>query len=114
MHEFSIVQSLMELIEEQVKIHKAKRVTRVELLVGVLSGVEPHLLQLAIDTFKEGTFADKAELLIEVEKLKIYCLDCMEEFEKEELNALCPRCGKPNTEIRGGRELLLKSLELEV
>ncbi|MEN3029151.1 MAG: hydrogenase maturation nickel metallochaperone HypA [Aquificaceae bacterium] len=114
MHEFSIVQSLMELIEEQVKARGAKKVFRVELLVGLLSGVEPHLLRLAFDTFKEGTLAEEAELIIHPEGLKLYCVDCGEEFEKEELNAQCPRCGGLNTEIRGGQELLLKSLELEV
>ncbi len=113
MHEFSIVQSLFELIEEQVALHRAKRVLKVELLVGVLSGVEPHLLELAFETFKEGTHARDAELHIQIEKLKVFCFDCMEEFEKKELNALCPKCGGLNTEIRGGRDLLLKSLELE-
>ncbi|RME13587.1 MAG: hydrogenase maturation nickel metallochaperone HypA [Aquificota bacterium] len=109
-----MVQSLLELIHEQVRMHSAKRVVKVEIVAGVLSGVEPHLLQIAFETFRQGTPAEDAELLIEVEKLKIYCRDCEGEFEKDELNALCPRCGGLNTEIRGGRELLLKSLELEV
>lgn len=114
MHEFSIVQSLLDLIHEQVEIHKAKKVLKVEIIVGVLSGVEPHLLELAFETFKEGTPAENAELVVEIEKLKLYCLDCGEEVEKEELNALCPQCGSLNTKIRGGQELLLKSLELEI
>jgi hydrogenase nickel incorporation protein HypA/HybF len=114
MHEFSIVQNLLELLEEEVEKHKAKRVCRVEVLVGLLSGVEPHLLELAFETFKEGTVAEKAELVLQIEKLKIFCEDCGKEFEKEELNALCPSCGGLNTRIVGGQELLLKSVELEV
>jgi hydrogenase nickel incorporation protein HypA/HybF len=70
MHEFSIVQSLLEVIEEEAKRHKAQKVLRVELLVGVLSGVEPHLLELAFNTFKEGTIAEEALLVVEIEKLR--------------------------------------------
>ncbi|MFN3598664.1 MAG: hydrogenase maturation nickel metallochaperone HypA [Aquificaceae bacterium] len=113
MHEFSIVQSLLELLEEQTRQYGAKRVTKVEISIGVLSGIEPHLLELAFDTFKEGTIAEKAELLVEVEKLRIWCEECGREYQKEELNLLCPGCGSLNTHIRGGQELLLKSIELE-
>ncbi|MFN3870350.1 MAG: hydrogenase maturation nickel metallochaperone HypA [Aquificaceae bacterium] len=113
MHEFSIVQSLLELLEEEATKHKAKRITRIEVIVGVLSGVEPHLLKLAFDTFKEGTVAEDSEFLVKVEKLKVWCKDCEKEYEKEELNLLCPICGSLNTQIRGGQELLLKSIELE-
>ena len=101
MHEFSIVQSLLEVIKEEAKRHKAQRVLKVELLVGVLSGVEPHLLELAFNTFKEGTIAEKAELLLEIERLRLWCEDCKREYEKEELNLLCPACGSLNTHIKG-------------
>lgn len=114
MHEFSIVQSLLDIIQEQAKAHGAKRVHKVELLVGVLSGVEPHLLQLAFETFKEGTIAESAQMVIHQEKLSVYCFDCEREYEKEELNAQCPQCGSLNTRMVKGQELLLKSLELEV
>ncbi len=113
MHEFSIVQSLMSLIEEYVRENGAKSVTKVVVLVGALSGVEPHLLKMAFDTFKEGTVAEEAQLVIETEPLKVLCNDCGSESVKEELNALCPVCGSYNTQIVSGEELLLKSLEME-
>jgi len=114
MHEFSIVQSLLGLIEEYARENKAKSVTKVVVSIGVLSGVEPHLLEMAFNTFKEGTVAEKAELVMEIEKLRIRCMDCGKESEKEELNALCPECGSLNTQIVGGQDMFLKSLELEV
>ncbi len=113
MHEFSIVQSLLELLEEEATKYKAKRIARIEVVVGALSGVEPHLLEFAFNTFKEGTVAEGAEFLVRVEKLKVWCKDCEKEYEKEELNMLCPICGSLNTQIIGGQELLLKSIELE-
>ncbi len=114
MHEFSIVSSLMLLIEEQVKKHKADRVTRVVLGVGRLSGVEPDLLKIAFDTFKEKTVCENAELVIEIEDVKIKCRTCgAESVMGEKLSRRCPVCGSLNTQIVGGQDLYLKSLEME-
>jgi len=114
MHEFSIVQSLLNLIEECARENNAKRVMKVVVSVGVLSGVEPHLLEMAFNTFKEGTVAEKAELVMETEKLRIKCMECGKESEKEEMNVVCPECGSLNTQIIAGQDMFLKSLELEV
>ena len=54
--------------------------------MGVLSGGEPHLLELAFNTVKEGTIAEMAELLLEIERLRLLCEDCKRVYEKEELN----------------------------
>jgi len=45
MHEFSVVQSLMGLIEENVKKNNAKSVSKVVVKIGKMSGIEPHLLK---------------------------------------------------------------------
>ncbi len=113
MHEFSIVQSLLNLIENYARENNASSVSKVVVQIGVLSGVEPHLLEIAFNTFKEGTIAEGAQLVMEIEKLKIRCADCGNESEKDELTALCPICGSLNTEITGGEDMFLKSLEME-
>jgi len=114
MHEFSIVSSLMLLIEEQARKYNASKVTKVVLGVGRLSGVEPDLLQIAFDTFKEKTICEDAELVLEMEDIKIYCFDCgKESVMGERLSRKCPHCGSLNTKITGGQELYLKSLEME-
>ncbi len=43
MHEYSIVQSLLESCEEHARTNNAKEVTKVIVKIGVLSGVEPDL-----------------------------------------------------------------------
>ena len=55
MHEYSIVQSLIDLAEENARKNNAKKVTKLEIKVGVLSGVEIPLLETAFNTFKEDT-----------------------------------------------------------
>ena len=49
MHEYSIVQNLLDQCEDQAKQHGAKKVEKVVVKIGVMSGVEPDLLQTAFD-----------------------------------------------------------------
>ena len=79
MHEYSVVQSLLESCEEHARVNEASKVTKVVVKIGVLSGVEPDLLQTAFDTFKEQTVCHDAEFLINHQKIlhiqeKIYFL----------------------------------------
>ena len=115
MHEFSIDSSLMALIEDFARKHNAQKVTKVVVGVGVLSGVEPDLLKIAFDTFKEGTICEEAELVLEIEKVTVKCTDCGKESQPEgRFSRKCSHCGSLNTEIVKGQDLQLKSLEFEV
>lgn len=79
MHEYSIVQSLLQSCEEHAKENESTNVTKVVVKIGVLSGVEPDLLQTAFDTFKEKTVCENAQFLINHQKVVIACLACDEE-----------------------------------
>ncbi len=46
MHEYSIVQSLIESCEENARINNSTEITKVVVKIGVMSGVEPHLSQV--------------------------------------------------------------------
>jgi hydrogenase nickel incorporation protein HypA/HybF len=115
MHEFSIVSSLMSLIEDYARRHNAKKVTKVVVGIGVLSGVEPDLLKIAFDTFKEKTICEEAQLVLEIEEVTLKCRDCGVQSQPEgKFSRKCPHCGSLNTEIISGQDLRLKSLELEL
>jgi len=60
MHEYSVVQALLNQCEEHAAQNNAKKVTKIITKIGVMSGIETHLLQTAFDTFKEGTICDGA------------------------------------------------------
>ena len=92
MHEYSIVQSLLESCEEHARQNKSTKVTKVIVKIGVLSGVEPDLLQTAFDTFKEQTICDGAQFLINHQKVVILCLACGEESTLEKNEFTCPKC----------------------
>lgn len=63
MHEYSIVQSLLDSCEEHCKNNSASTTSRVTIQIGEFSGVEPKLLLIAFDTFKEQSDCAKNALL---------------------------------------------------
>ena len=75
MHEYSVVQALLNQCEEIAEQNSAEKITKVVCKIGVMSGIEIHLLQVAFDTFKEGTMCDGAEFIINEQKLKLRCRD---------------------------------------
>lgn len=66
MHEFSIVSSLIELVEGHAGDNNAVRVLTVTIEVGDLSGVEPELFARAFQTFTScGGILDGARLVMD-------------------------------------------------
>ncbi|MEJ5172307.1 MAG: hydrogenase maturation nickel metallochaperone HypA [Hydrogenothermaceae bacterium] len=114
MHEFSIVQSLLELIEKNVKENNGKAVSKVVVEIGKMSGVEPHLLEVAFNTFKENTVAHNAEFVVEIQEVMCLCKSCNKQFIVENYDFLCPFCQSLDFYVIKGRDMFLKSLEIEV
>ena len=112
MHEYSIVQSLLESCEEHAKQNESTSVVKVIVKIGVLSGVEPDLLQTAFDTFKEKTVCDGAEFIINHQKVVIACLSCDEESTLEKNEFLCPKCQSNQIKVIDGEDMFLMSLEM--
>ncbi len=112
MHEFSIVSSLLNMCEKNAEQNKAKKVTKVEVKIGKLSGVEPHLLETAFDTFKEKTICHDAEFLMHIQDLVVGCRKCDEESVLEQNTFVCPKCGG-DVEVLDGEEMYLMRLEME-
>jgi len=113
MHEFSIVDSLLHLAEEHALKNNANKVTKLEIKIGVLSGVEPELLKTAFETFKEGTICEEAEFIMKIQPVVIKCQTCGFEGELKKDEYLCPQCQSGEIKIIDGEDMYLMSLELE-
>jgi hydrogenase nickel incorporation protein HypA/HybF len=112
MHEYSIVQSLLDICEQNASQHPEAKVEKITVAIGALSGVEPQLLQTAYDTFKEGTCCDKAMMTIEHVPIEIECKGCDTTYKPEALMMICPSCGSDQTTLIHGKELDLMRMEL--
>ena len=112
MHEYSIVQSLIDLAQDNAIQNNAKEVVRLEVKIGVLSGVEIQLLRSAFETFKEGTICEKAEFITKIQQVIVKCRTCKEESELQKDEYICPKCLSGDLEILDGDDMYLMSLEL--
>lgn len=112
MHEYSIVQALMEQVRAEAAIHRAARVGRIHVSIGELSGVEPDLLQLAFDTFREQTICATAELALRRVAVRWACRSCGRALQRGAV-LRCEICGEPGKLVQGD-EIILDRLEMEV
>jgi len=113
MHEFSIVNALLEMCEKNAEANNATKITRVEVKIGKLSGVEPHLLETAFNTFKEKTVCDGAEFVMNLQDLVIKCHTCQTESTLCKNEFECPTCKGNDVTVIDGEEMLLMRLEME-
>ncbi len=113
MHEYSIVSSLINMCEKYAKENSATKVTKLYVKIGKISGVEPELLKVAFDTFKNESICFDSELVMDIEDVVIKCLDCKTESVIQIKSFECPKCGSENFSIIAGEEMLLMSLEME-
>lgn len=112
MHELSVCKSLIDQVEQIALSHGAKSVVSVNLKVGLLSGIDPTLLQHAYPYASAGTLAEASSLVIELVPLIVSCEVCGNETEAQ-LNCLvCGVCGDCHTKLVSGDEMTLMRVEL--
>ena len=113
MHEYSIVQALLNQCEEQAAKHNTDKIVKVVTKIGVLSGIEPDLMRTAFDTFKEGTVCEEADFIMNIQKVVIKCSECHKEAVLEKHEYLCPYCKSGSVTVVDGNDMYLMSLEME-
>ncbi|HEX5711281.1 MAG TPA: hydrogenase maturation nickel metallochaperone HypA [Sulfuricurvum sp.] len=113
MHEYSIVQALLNQCEEIAQQNNADSITKVVVKIGKMSGVEPHLLEIAFNTFKEKTLCDNANFVMNVQPLTIECNQCGTITQLDEIYYKCPHCESLEVKVIDGEDMFLMSLEME-
>jgi hydrogenase nickel incorporation protein HypA/HybF len=112
MHEVSLMQNAVDLAVDYALAHDAKRIERLTLRVGELSGVVIEALEFAFDAVTQGTIAESAELCIEKIPAICYCADCQVEFHPLDWIYQCPKCRRICTAVLQGQELELAAMEV--
>jgi hydrogenase nickel incorporation protein HypA/HybF len=112
MHEASLMKSALDLAFNQVQAAGARRIHRLYLRVGALSGVVPEALQFAFQALSAGGPAEGAVLHIEPVPPGFQCQTCGAEFAPEDERPACPHCGALGGRLCRGLELELTSLEI--
>jgi hydrogenase nickel incorporation protein HypA/HybF len=112
MHEYSIVQALVERVGAEARAQGATAVHRLSIRVGELSGVDPDLLTTAYDTFRERTICEGAQLDLQIVPARWECPECRQMIPRGQV-LVCPACALP-ARLSQGDEIMLDRIELEV
>ena len=110
MHELSIIASIVDIAEEQVKKAGAQRVDSIELEIGELAGVEWSALEFAWGVGVQQSVLDGAEWHLHRIPGEACCSECGKNFTMNALFDPCPACGSFFNEILKGKELRVKTL----
>lgn len=113
MHELSICQALVDEVARIAHEQRARRIVSVTVRIGPLSGVEPALLEGVYALASAGTPAADSRLVVERSSVRVRCLQCGAESQRQSTNLLCVACGHWRVQVIAGEELLLTSVELE-
>ncbi|OBS08824.1 hydrogenase maturation nickel metallochaperone HypA/HybF [Acidihalobacter prosperus] len=112
MHELSVCRALLDRALAVAATHEAASIGRLVVRIGPLSGVEPGLLREAFAIARTGTAAARAELVVQRSAVRVRCERCGAESECPPNRLICSHCGDASTQLTGGDELLLVSVEL--
>lgn len=113
MHELSLMEGVLAVLEEERGRHGFQRVVRIVLEIGVLAGVEREALAFCHEAVAAGTVADGATLeLVDVPAMA-WCGRCEAEVPVESRLDFCPNCGGVPARLIRGVDLRVKSIEVE-
>lgn len=113
MHEMSLAEGVLQLVEDTARREQAQRVKLVVLEIGRLSSVEPEALKFCFDAVASASIARGAALeIIDVPGVG-WCLPCAASVPIAELYGACPTCGSHQVQPTGGTEMRVKEIEIE-
>ena len=112
MHELSIAQEILSIVNHYVPDPKPDSVKSVTVRIGKMSNILADSLTFCFEAITSDSMIKGAKLLIIEEPVKIRCINCEMESEIEPPVFACPACGNNMIKIISGTELSLDEIEL--
>lgn len=111
MHEFGLMQHIVNTVQDYSRKNNLRKVIKIRLEVGWLSGVVPESLEFCFDVCVKNTSLEGAALEIERIPATGKCKFCEDTFNLLDNNFSCPKCGGAEWELISGKEFIIKELE---
>ena len=112
MHELSVAQEILEIVNQYVSDPKPNTVKSVKVKVGKLSNILTDSLTFCFDVITSDTPLSGVRLEVIQIPVKINCSGCNQESEIEPPVFACPICGNNQIKIISGTELWVDEIEL--
>ncbi|MCP1693763.1 hydrogenase nickel incorporation protein HypA/HybF [Citrobacter farmeri] len=114
MHEITLCQRALELIEQQAVAHGAKRITGVWLKIGAFSCVETSALSFCFDLVCRGTVAEGCKLHLEEQEAECWCESCQQYVTLlTQRVRRCPQCNSDTLQIVADDGLQIRRIEID-
>ncbi len=113
MHEMSLCEGILGIIEEHALNQGFKKVNALWLEIGAFAGVEPESLKFCFEVISKNTIAEQARLHIIDIPGTARCMQCSKTVAIKRRFDVCPHCGGYPLLITGGEEMRVKELEVE-
>jgi hydrogenase nickel incorporation protein HypA/HybF len=113
MHEMSLAESVLQIIEEAAIAQKFTRVKTVWLEIGQLSCVEKEAMQFCFDAVMCDSIAAHSKLEIISVAGEGWCETCACTVPITTLHEVCRNCGSYGLKISAGDAMRVKELEVE-
>ncbi len=113
MHEMSLCEGVLQIIENESQRMAFSSVRGVTLEIGLLSQVEPEAMRFCFDVVCNGSIAEGATLNIIQNPGQAWCMQCADSKTISQRGTACPDCGSYQLQVTGGDEMRVKSLEVD-
>ncbi len=113
MHEMSLCEGILRVLEEQAQAQQFKRVKTVWLEIGSLSSVEVEALRFGFDVVMKDSLAEGARLEIIDVPGQAWCMQCMKPVTIRQRYDACDDCGGHQLQVTAGEEMKIKELEVD-
>jgi len=112
MHELSIAQNILEIIQEHVDEKDSAEVQAIKVRVGDLSGVVVDSLEFCFSAVVSDSALKNAVLKIERVPARVRCSTCGKSCAAAGWVVHCPACGNGSIELVSGTELQVVEIEV--
>jgi len=112
MHEMSIAEGVLAIIEQAARREGVKAVTAVRLEIGRLAAVEVEALRFCFASVVRGSVAEGARLQIDEPSGTAWCFGCCATVPLAGRLEPCPVCGSNHLQVQGGTQMRVKDLEV--
>ena len=110
MHEMSIAESVLGIVEDTARSGGLARVNEVRLEIGRLAAVEVAALRFCFDAVVRDSVADGAALEIDEIAGVAWCFGCCTTVPLAARGDACPACGGAQLQVTGGTGMRVKDI----
>ena len=114
MHEMSLMQGILDSVENAAREAGAAAVSEIRLSIGQMTEIVPDAMDFAFEALSSGTLCEGAQLKVTMIEIRSRCSVCAHEFGHDRYHWGCPKCESLATELLSGREMYIESIEVEL